>query len=113
MRNSRLDIIEFSGFDLIKSSLERPGTDTAAKSTPTPPPKDGNALKQVNLKLDDAVIFVIKYYGGRVYAADVYACKSPDPEEFVNKIFEMQARWNPKMTGVETTLFQRMQALMG
>ena len=85
-----------------------PGGITYMGIDPTPPPKDGNALKQVNLKLDDAVIMVIKFYGGRVYVADVYACKSPDPEEFVNKIFEMVARWNPMMTGVETTLFQRM-----
>lgn len=75
---------------------------------PTPPPKDGNALKQVNLKLDDAVIIVIKYHGGKVYVADVYACKSPDPEEFVNKIFELGIQWNPMFVGIETTLFQRM-----
>ncbi len=75
---------------------------------PTPPPKDGNSLKAVNQKLDDAVIMVIKYHGGKVYVADYYDCKSPDPEEFVNKIFEMVAIWNPMMVGVETTLFQRM-----
>lgn len=75
---------------------------------PTPPPKDGNSLKLVNQKLDDAVIMVIKYFNGKVYVADYYACKSPDPEEFVNKIFELVFKWNPMMVGVETTLFQRM-----
>ena len=75
---------------------------------PTPPPKDGNALKQVNLKLDDAVIMIIKYHGGKVFICEDYYCKSPDPEEFVNKIFELGIKWNPMMVGVETTLFQRM-----
>jgi len=85
-----------------------PGGITYIGIDPTPPPKEGNALKQVNMKLDDAVIMVIKYQGGKVYMADYYACKSPDPEEFVNKIFEMVFKWNPMMVGVETTLFQRM-----
>ena len=74
---------------------------------PTPPPKDGNALKQVNQKLDDAVIMVIKYWQGRVFVCDYYACKSPDPMEFVDKIFEMVGRWNPIMVGIETVMHQR------
>lgn len=85
-----------------------PGGLTYIGIDPTPPPKDGNALKQVNLKLDDAVIMVIKFHGGKVYVVEYYDCKSPDPEEFVNKIFEMVARHNPMMVGVETTMFQRM-----
>lgn len=85
-----------------------PGGITYIGIDPTPPPKDGNSLKMVNQKLDDAVIMVIKYYGGKIYVCDYYDCKSPDPEEFVNKIFEMVALWNPMMVGVETTLFQRM-----
>ena len=74
---------------------------------PTPPPKDGNALTQVNMKLDDAVIFVIKYYGGIIYLAETYGCKSPDPEEFVNKIFELAWKWKPLMVGIETSMHQR------
>lgn len=74
---------------------------------PTPPPKDGNALKQVNQKLDDAVIMVIKYYGGRVYMCDYYACKSPDPMEFVAKIFQLAMIWNPMFVGIETIMNQR------
>ena len=85
-----------------------PGGITYIGIDPTPPPKEGNALKAVNEKLDDAVIMVIKYYGGKVYVAEYYACKSPDPEEFVNKILELVFKWNPMMVGVETTLFQRM-----
>lgn len=85
-----------------------PGGITYIGIDPTPPPKDGNALKQVNMKLDDAVIMVIKFHGGNVYVVEYYDCKSPDPEEFVNKIFELVTRHNPMMVGVETTLFQRM-----
>lgn len=75
---------------------------------PTPPPKDGNALKQINKKLDNAVIMAIKLYNGKVYLVDYYLTKSPNPEEFVNKFFEMAMEHRPMLTGVETTLFQRM-----
>jgi len=74
---------------------------------PTPPPKDGNALKQVNMKLDDAVIMVIKFALGKVFVCEYYACKSPDPEEFIAKIFELGIRWNPMMIGIETVMNQR------
>jgi len=74
---------------------------------PTPPPKDGNALRQVNEKLDDAVIMVIRFYMGKVYICEYYACKSPDPEEFINKIFELAKIWNPMMIGIETVMNQR------
>lgn len=75
---------------------------------PTPPPKDGNALRVVNEKLDDAVIKVIKYHQGNVFLCDYYVAKSPDPEEFVNMFFSMALQWRPMLVGVETTLFQRM-----
>lgn len=74
---------------------------------PTPPPKDGNALRQVNEKLDDAVIMVIRFLAGKVYICEYYACKSPDPEEFINKIFELARIWNPIMIGIETVMNQR------
>jgi len=75
---------------------------------PTPPPKDGNALRNVNKKLDDAVIMITRFYGGKVYLCEYYITKSPDPEEFVNMIFQMALQWKPFQIGIETTLFQRM-----
>ncbi len=84
-----------------------PGGITYIGIDPTPPPKDGNTLKQVNQKLDDAVIMVIKLFAGKVFVADYYACKSPDPMEFINKIFEMVYKWNPIMVGIETVMNQR------
>lgn len=74
---------------------------------PTPPPRDGNSLR-VNEKLDDAVIMVIRVLEGTIYVCEYYLAKSPDPEEFVNKFFELALRWRPMLVGVETTLFQRM-----
>lgn len=74
---------------------------------PTPPPKDGNQLKLINQKLDDAVIMVIKLWKGKIYVCDYYACKSPDPMEFVDKIFEMVQIWNPLLVGIETVMNQR------
>lgn len=73
---------------------------------PTPPPKEGG--KEINTKLDDAVIMVTKFHGGNVYLLEYYLAKSPDPEEFVNKFFELAWKWRPFQVGVETTLFQRM-----
>jgi hypothetical protein len=74
---------------------------------PTPPPKDGNALKQVNQKLDDAVIMVVRFFQAKVFVCEYYACKSPDPEEFINKIFELGIKWNPMFIGIETVMNQR------
>jgi len=74
---------------------------------PTPPPKD--TLKRVvNEKLDDAVIFVILYTNGNIYILDYYIAKSPDPGEFVNKLFAMVLEYRPFLVGVETIMFQRM-----
>jgi hypothetical protein len=75
---------------------------------PTPPPKEGNALKVVNEKLDDAVIMVIRFYGGKVYVCEYWLAKSPDPDELVNEFFRLCWIWKPMLVGVETTLFQRM-----
>lgn len=75
---------------------------------PTPPPKEGGPSSNKIAKLDDAVIYAIKLYKGKVYSLEYYTCKSPNPAEFVNKIFEFVVRWKPRRVGVETTLFQRM-----
>jgi hypothetical protein len=75
---------------------------------PTPPPKETNALKVVNAKLDDAVILATKYYGGKVYTMEYWFAKSPNPDELVSAFFEVCWRVKPMLVGVETTLFQRM-----
>jgi len=72
---------------------------------PTPPPKD-TMKREVNEKLDDAVILVLRYYQGKVFLLDYYLAKSPDPGEFTNKLFEFVFQYKPFLTGVETTLFQ-------
>jgi hypothetical protein len=74
---------------------------------PTPPPKDGDRSK-ITARHDDATIVVIKLWKGKVFVCDYYATKSPDPQEFISKIFEMALIWKPFQVGVETFLFQRM-----
>lgn len=74
---------------------------------PTPPPKESGAIR-VNSKLDDAAIVVIKVHDGKVYLCDYYITKSPDPQEFISKIFELATIYNPVQVGIETFLFQRM-----
>jgi predicted phage terminase large subunit-like protein len=74
---------------------------------PTPPPKDSQQLGNT-AKLDDAVIFVIGISQKKVYLLEYYECKSPDPREFIEKIFELHMRWRPINTGIETFLFQRV-----
>jgi len=51
---------------------------------------------------------ITRFYGGKVYLCEYYITKSPDPEEFVNMIFQMALQWKPFQIGIETTLFQRM-----
>lgn len=75
---------------------------------PTPPPKENGPSSNKLAKLDDAVIYAIKLYKGKLYSLEYYTCKSPNPAEFVNKIFEFVVRWRPRRVGCETTLFQRM-----
>lgn len=74
---------------------------------PTPPPKDSEQNTS-SRTLDDACILVLMVYGGEYYVADYYITKSPNPEEFINKLFEMVIRWRPLNVGVETFLFQRV-----
>ena len=73
---------------------------------PTPPPADLKAIHK-NLKLDDAVIAVIKYHKGVVYVVDFFSCKSPLPEELSNAFFTFRSRFNPFKVGVETVNYQR------
>lgn len=75
---------------------------------PTPPPKDGQSQIKQSAKLDDAVILAIKIYKGDVYLLDYYTTKSPDPEEFLAKLFEYHLRFKPMKVGIETHLFQRV-----
>lgn len=72
---------------------------------PTPPPKE--ATSAINPKLDDAAIVVIKYYEGKVYLLDYYVTKSPNPDEFVSKIFQFVIDYKPMKVGLETILFAR------
>jgi len=74
---------------------------------PTPPPKDA-AKREVNEKLDDAVIMVILFFEGKIFVLDYYVAKSPDPAEFVTKLFEFVGIYRPFLVGIETVLFQRM-----
>jgi predicted phage terminase large subunit-like protein len=77
---------------------------------PTPPPSDSKKiLSEIEqAKLDDAVVMDIGLYKGDVFLVDYYSAKSPNPEEFVNKIFEYYRTYRPRVVTVETTLFQRM-----
>lgn len=78
---------------------------------PTPPPKEGARVSSAKTaKLDDAVIFIIQVVGKDIYTVEQYACKSPNPSEFISKIFELYLRYKPFKVGCETTLFQRVLA---
>jgi hypothetical protein len=72
---------------------------------PTPPPKDSDAT--VNPRLDDAVIMAIGLYQGNVYLLDYYATKSPNPDDFISKIFEFVTKYRPMRVGFESLLFAR------
>lgn len=72
---------------------------------PTPPPKDSQVI--TDQKLDDAVIIAIGLHKGKVYVLDYYVCKSPNPDEFIGKIFEFVIRYRPFKVGFESILFAR------
>lgn len=75
---------------------------------PTPPPKESDQMSSDALSdLDDAVVLAIGVFRGDVYVLETYGCKSPVPEELVNKVFEFVKRWRPIKVGVETILFAR------
>lgn len=75
---------------------------------PTPPPKETGQLSSDDLsKLDDSVIVAIGCFRGEVWVLDIYTCKSPNPDELINKIFEFVLRWKPIKVGFETILFAR------
>jgi hypothetical protein len=73
---------------------------------PTPPPRAGQENTS-NAHLDDACISAIGLWRGRVYLIEYYVCKSPNPMEFIVKLFEMVRRLRPISVGVETILFAR------
>lgn len=73
---------------------------------PTPPPKD-TAQIQKNLKLDDAVVLLIKYHKGIIYVVDYVTSKSPLPEEISTEFFKFRSRFQPFKVGVETVGYQR------
>ena len=76
---------------------------------PTPPPKEGDRSK-VTKNLDDAAILVLRLRRGRVYVCETYTTKSPDPYEFVNKMFELCINWKCLEIHIETILFARVMA---
>lgn len=73
---------------------------------PTPPPKDTAQINK-NLKLDDAVVLVIKYHKGIIYLVDYTTSKSPLPDELTNEFFVYRRRYQPFKVGVETIGYQR------
>jgi len=75
---------------------------------PTPPPKDRDAKK--NDALDDAVIMALRYVHGKIYICEIYYTKSPDPDEFIEKIFEFVLHWHAREICIETVLFARTTA---
>jgi hypothetical protein len=76
---------------------------------PTPPPRDADSQKSTR-KLDDAAILVLRLWRGRVYVCETYTTKSPDPYEFVNKIFELCINWKCLEIHIETILFARVMS---
>lgn len=76
---------------------------------PTPPPKD-SANAKISFKHDDSVIMVLRIFQGNVYVCEYYLTKSPDPQEFIAKIFELAGRWRCLNVAMETVLFQRILA---
>lgn len=75
---------------------------------PTPPPKETEQLTSEAYKdLDDAVVMAVGIWRGDVYVLETYGCKSPAPDELINKIFEFVIKWRPIKVGVETVLFAR------
>lgn len=82
------------------------GMTTFVGIDPTPPPKENDQV--VNPKLDDAVITAIGLYKGKVYVLETYGTKSPNPDDFISKIFEFVIKYRPLRVGVETLIFARM-----
>jgi len=72
---------------------------------PTPPPKENDAT--TNPKLDDAVIMAVGLYKGAAYVLDYYSTKSPNPDDFISKLFEFVVRFRPIKVGFESILFAR------
>lgn len=75
---------------------------------PTPPPRDID--QKPSHRHDDAVIMDILVRGPDVYVVDYYTAKSPDTEEFIEKIFEMALRSRPQKIRIETHMAQRVIA---
>lgn len=76
---------------------------------PTPPPKESDQMSQSSLSdLDDFVIRVIAFKNGERWYPDWWKAKSPYPDEIINQLFQMVAKWKPLAVGVETILFARM-----
>lgn len=75
---------------------------------PTPPAKDKTGQTKLSDKLDDAVIMAMKALDNRIFVCEYYTCKSPDPDEFITKLFDMSKAWKTKTVVLETILFQRM-----
>jgi predicted phage terminase large subunit-like protein len=72
---------------------------------PTPPPKENDAT--INPKLDDAVIMAVGFHKGKTYVLDYYGTKSPNPDDFISKLFEFVIRYRPMKVGFESLLFAR------
>jgi len=102
------DELAFFSMQWLNNYENRPeGGYTYLGIDPTPPPKESQELGSGH-RLDDAVICAILVRGKNVYLLDYYKTKSPNPNEFVEKIFEFHQRYKPLRTGLETVLFQRV-----
>jgi hypothetical protein len=76
---------------------------------PTPPPKETSKVSsQKAAKLDDFVILAFKVYKGHFYLLEAWAAKSPNPQEWINKVFELRQTYRARRVIVETILFARM-----
>lgn len=75
---------------------------------PTPPPREGSSAAKDIQQLDDAVIMDIGLYKGEVFLVEDYSTKSPNPDDFINMIFQMYRTYRPQVVSIETTLFQRV-----
>jgi predicted phage terminase large subunit-like protein len=73
---------------------------------PTPPPRDLGQIHK-NLKLDDAVVLVIKVHKGFVYLVDYWTGKSPMPQELSHEFFKYRTNFPIFKAGVETINYQR------
>src|SRR3990167_3277497 len=73
---------------------------------PAPPPRESQMRTGLDKK-DEEVWSVQGLYKGRYYLLEQVASRDHDPEWSCNQFFELNARWRPFKTVVETIAYQR------